>query len=45
MIGWLLIGAGAVLALPQVVDPTPWQAGFAVGLVLAFIGALRVIEQ
>lgn len=45
MIGWLLVTAGSVLALPQVVDPTPWQAGFLGGLLLAIAGGVVVVER
>jgi len=41
--GWLLVMAGAVLAVPQVFAPSPWQAAFAIGCVLVCAGAIRVL--
>jgi hypothetical protein len=45
VIAWLLIVAGAVLAIPQIVTATPAQGVFVAGLVLGCFGVLMLGER
>lgn len=42
MLAWLLILAGAAIAVPQVLSTTPWHLGLAIGVVLIVLGIARL---
>lgn len=44
MIGWAVVVVGVLLAGSQAFAATPWQAGIAIGVLLAVFGGLVVVE-